>query len=66
MNHTSLWIRTKFTVELDRIALANPGDAGRQVDIVGDQECPATGESQDESLVPAAVIVVGQYAHHRA
>ena len=66
VNHTSLWIRTEFTVELDRIALADPGDAGRQVDIVGDQKCPAAGEPQDESLVAAAVIVVGQYAHHRA
>jgi hypothetical protein len=33
VNHTSLWIRTEFTVELDRIALADSGDARRQVDM---------------------------------
>ena len=66
MNHTSLWIRTEFTVELDRIAFANSPDPGRQVDVVRDEKCPAAGEPQDESLVAAAVVVVGQDANDRA
>ena len=64
VDHAALRIGGEFAVELDGVAFADPADARREVDIVRDEQSPAARDSQDETLVPAAVIVVRQDAHH--
>src|SRR5690606_11151979 len=55
-----------LAVELDRIAHLEPFHARGEIDVVGDEQRPATGDLHDEALVPAAVVVVGQYACYDA
>ncbi len=66
VNHATSVVSRELPVELHRVAFAYSADAGRQVDIVCNQQCPSVVETKDEALMAAAVIVIGKDAHDRA
>src|SRR5687768_16993402 len=55
-----------FAGELHQVALRDAFDPWRHVDVVRDQERPATGQPKQEALVPVAVPIVGQDAYDLA
>jgi hypothetical protein len=66
VNHATFVVVGEFPVELDRVAFAYAGDARGQVDVVRNQQGPPAVETNDESLMTAAVIVIGKDAHYGA
>lgn len=65
VDDSALRIGFKFAVEFHRIAGLQAGHSGRNIDVVGDQKCLARGKAKYKPLMPAAIVVVRQDAHHR-
>jgi hypothetical protein len=60
VNYAALVVRLILTVEGYRIAVAQGFDPGREINIMGDQQRTARAKLQNESLMPATVIIVRQ------
>jgi hypothetical protein len=60
MDDTALGIPFVYPVEADRVAFRKPGNPGRQIDVVGDQNGLAGRQAQHEALVAAAFVVIRQ------
>lgn len=66
VNDAATVIRLEHTIKLDGIACLQSGDAWSEVNIVGDQYRSAAIKLQDETLVTAAFVVIGQDAYNFA
>lgn len=66
MNYTTLGVPLELAVELHGVPVRQARYAGRQVDVVCNQECLARIESQNETLVPASFSVIREYADNLA
>ena len=60
MYNTSFFIPLVLTVKLHGIALSKSVDFGSKIDVVCDQDRLTGRQPDDESLMPATVVVVGQ------
>jgi len=61
VDHTTAIIGLKLTVERNAVALGYRANAWREIDVVRHKNRSARGQSQDEALVTAAVVVIGQH-----
>lgn len=66
VHHAAFRVPFVFAVKGDRIAGAQRIDAPRQIDVVGHQQRLSGIQLDDEALMTAAIVVVGQKLHHHA
>lgn len=62
VNDAALRVGLKFAVEGNGISLANRVNPRREVDVVSYKQRAAAGKFENESLVPAALVVIGKNA----
>jgi hypothetical protein len=58
MDQPSFRVPFVLPVELDGIALTKRGDPRGEIDVVGDQNCLAPTQTDDETLVATAIVVI--------
>ena len=58
MNDASFVVPLVFTIERDCVALPERGDSGGKIDIVSDEQCLSGLQLDNESLMPAPIVVV--------
>ena len=61
MDHPSFRVPFVLPIELDGIALTERGDPRGKIDVVGDQNCLARFQTDDETLVATAFVVIREY-----
>ena len=59
MDHAVAFVGFVLAAEPDGVAFAG-GDAFRKIDVVGDEQRAAGVQPHDKSLMPRAVVVIGQ------
>lgn len=66
MNDAPFFVPFVFAEDSHFVAILQAPHSRRQVNIVSDEQRFARFQRHDEPLVPAAVVVIGQYSHDGA
>jgi len=66
VHHTAFRVPFKFAIKADRITRSQRIDARRQVDVVCDEQRLSGIQPNNEALMAAAIVVVGQELHYHA
>lgn len=61
VHHSALPVPFVLAGKLDRRARPQSVDPRREIEVIGDQECLAAGEANDETLVPCALGIIPQH-----
>ena len=64
MNHASSCVPRILTLELNGVTRAERRDPWREIDVVSDQNLLARTETDDETLVTTAIVVVRENLGH--
>ncbi len=66
VNHTSLGVPLKFSIEFYGVTLLQPGNSRGEINVVCNQHCLTRLQLENEALMPATAIVVSKDSSHNA
>ena len=66
MDYPSFRVPFVFSVEFDIVARIEWGDPWGDIDVVSDQNCQARTETDDETLVAIAVVVIRKHLSNKS